>query len=272
MSADILPENVACQPPPRPSLPLPTELEEKILCELSLNARVVASCVCRKWADILVATPKFKKRRYTYTTPLTDSNVTVHRLVAASTGHMQCTLQNGGVTKYTFFYWRPDKAKPLKVDITNSPFLDDSVFLSPPVEETSGAVISGELRFRIGGVICDPILRGFFWHGDEEASEGVELTVRQMTERIAKRLVSEIESSRLLADRGLTDEGVKLKFRPTGRWTEKAGNGMDAVRDNMSVVETSTRFGGGNAQQGFVKQNPYQQNFKFANNSERWGV
>ncbi|KAK6514889.1 hypothetical protein TWF506_007251 [Arthrobotrys conoides] len=270
MTADILPEGVACLPPPRTSLPLPTELEEKILCELSLNDRVVASCVCRKWADILVATPNFKKSRYTYTTPSTDSNVTVHRLVAASTGHMQCTLQNGEVKKYTFFHWRPDKAKPLKVDITNSPFLDDPVFLTAPVEETSGAVLLGELRFRIGGVICDPILRGFFWHGDGEASEGVDLTVRQLTQRIAKRLIMEIETSRLLADRGLTSEGAELKFRPTGRWTENAGHGMDAVRDNMSVVETLTRFGKKNTYQGFVKSKPYQQNFQFANNSGGW--
>lgn len=219
-----------------------------------------------------MVTPNFKKRRYTYTTPLTDSNATVHRLVAASTGHMQCTLKNGEITKYTFFYWRPDEAKPLRVDITDSPFLDDPVFLTPPVEEASEAVILGELRFRIGGVICDPILRGFFWHGDEEASEGVNLTVRQMTDRIAKRLILEIESSRLLADRGLTSEGAELKFRPTGRWAENAGNGMDAVRDNMSVMETSTRFGEKSPYQGFVKQNSYHQNFRFAKNNERLGV
>ncbi|KAK6337570.1 hypothetical protein TWF730_002965 [Orbilia blumenaviensis] len=232
------------------SLPLPTELQEHILRYLSLDARVVASCVCRKWADILAESPNSRKQRYTYTTPSTDSNVTVHRLVAASTGHMQCTLQDGKVTKYTFFCWRPDKAKPLRVDITHSPFLDDPVFLSPPIEEASGAVLLGELTFRIGGVICDPILRGFFWNGDDEASEGAFITVRQMTERIAKRLVLEIGSSRLLADRGLTSAGAKLKFRPTGRWTENAGHGMDAVRDNMSVVETSARFGEKSPYQG----------------------
>ncbi|KAK6355763.1 hypothetical protein TWF718_000145 [Orbilia javanica] len=265
-------ENAASLPPLRPSLPLPTELEEKILRELSLHSRVVASCVCRKWAAILVVTPNLKKSRYTHTTPLTDSNATVHRLVAASTGHMQCTLQNGTVTKYTFFYWRPDKAKPLQVDITNSPFLDDPVFLDPPAEEASGAVLSGELRFRIGGVICDPILRGFFWHGDEEASEGLEITVRQMAERIARRLISEIESSKLLAGRGLTNEGAELKFRPVGRWAENAGSGMDAVRDNMSVVETSTRFGEKSPHHGLANQHPYQQSLKFAHNNGRWGV
>ncbi|KAK6530726.1 hypothetical protein TWF281_007565 [Arthrobotrys megalospora] len=267
-------------PPDRPlrsSLPLPTELQEQILLHLSLDARVVASCVCQKWAAILSDTPNCKKQRYTNTAPLCDSDVTIHRLVAASTGHMQCTLQSGEVTNYTFFYWRPDKAMPLQVDISNSPFLDDPVFPHSPDDDSSGAVRDGKLRFRIGGVICDPILRGFFWHGDMEAAEavrGVCLTVRQITERIARRLTTEIESSTLLAGRGLTGEGARLKFRPTARWAlmENAGNGMDAVRDNMSVLETSVRFGEKSPYQGFVKQNPYQQSFKFAQNNGRWGM
>ncbi|KAK6500376.1 hypothetical protein TWF481_010719 [Arthrobotrys musiformis] len=270
---DIPPEDSSVMNTPllKRSLNLPTELEEKILCELSLDARVVASCVCRRWAAILAETPDFKKRRYTFTTPSTDSDVTLHRLVAASTGHMRCTLQDGRITEYTFFYWRPDHNLPLKVDLTNSPFLDDPVFLNPPSEETIDAIRIRELRFRMGGVICDPILRGFFWNGNGEVFEGAGFTVRRMAERIAGRLISEIESSRLLAGRGLTGDGAVLMFRPTGRWAEGAGNGMDAVRDNMSVAETSTRFGERSPYLGFVKQNPYQQNFRILHNAV-WGV
>ncbi|EPS36196.1 hypothetical protein H072_10249 [Dactylellina haptotyla CBS 200.50] len=166
-------------------------------------------------------------------------------------------MRGGQIIKYTLFYWKDhNQREPMKFDITNCPFLDEPLFTeAPPVwkpetrecgDHGSGGVarkVEKRMKFRIGAVACKPILRGFFWDGEKQEKKDA-ITVRQAVEEIAKNLKREIESSKLLSDLGLASGQRKIKFRPIGRWTlaDSPGKGMDAVRENISVSETSVRF------------------------------